>query len=347
MNDDFLKLLKESMVLIENYCEGQENQKLFQLRFFDCIHSKIIPKYFKPEENNHLTILFYKQLLNEIKKYDNNFYNEIHKGVPYFFIGWYSFLLKQYDQSIFYLDASLAEDKKTHKKNDVWLHSGAANFFKLKANYSGAYNIFNDRKLPDLILNLINKYNELCEEIDTKITLQEFTNKFVEKLIIEDNTAIITTLYSFILEFEDIQEMIKLRSINGGTIEPMIIHLFKGAVIFETLIKRTNKRPDGKDFMVLNGLFTHETSPFVSKYPEFTINGGHIEQLNEILIPLINDEYSNFVSAAFNTVYKIRNSTAHNLSWDDVFIDDNYEKMFLQIINSIFIVIQREYIKTP
>ena len=92
-------------------------------------------------------IKVYKRLLKEIKEACNDKYFEIHKGTPFFLIGWYSFLMEIYDEAVFYLDAAMAEDKFKHL-DKVWAGSGAAQFFRLELDYYR--NFFDESDAPEL-----------------------------------------------------------------------------------------------------------------------------------------------------------------------------------------------------
>jgi len=49
---------------------------------------------------------------------------------------------------------------------------------------------------------------------------------------------------------------------------------------------------------------------------------------------------SNTVQTAFSTTGKLRNTTGHNLVWDDVFSDPrSYTNLFQQIMNAILFVV--------
>lgn len=70
--------------------------------------------------------------------------------------------------------------------------------------------------------------------------------------------------------------------------------------------------------------------------------GTSAESLQEIL-DAIND---NTFITAFTTTSRLRNTTGHNLVWDNIFnASENYEKLYQQIINALFYVIERKFIR--
>lgn len=281
----------------------------------------------------------YKRLLNYLKNQNEERYKQLHKGTPFYWIGWFSFLLKNYDQGIFYIDAALAEDKKNHPSN-IWPDSGAAMFFDLRLD---DYRVFLDRgysiapRMKDLLKKELNRFNS---KQNNNLILDGFIDSFVKKIIHEDHTEIITTLYSFILEKEDIIEMIKLRGEHGGSIEPMITHLFKGALIFESLMKKhyaSNNRNNLGDILKFNNVEN------IYRYT-FKNHKSSADSLEEILKFI--GKYINSPETAFYVTCKIRNTTAHNLIWNDLFTVENYEKLYHKIVDAIFYIILYEYNQT-
>ncbi len=300
----------------------------------------------KPEPSDEIEI--YKELLHKIRIQNIEKYDKIHKGTPFFWIGWNSFLIKNYDQAIFYLDAALAEDRKNHTKwminpedrkpYPTWFLSGAAMFLRLGSigyrrfydkGYSSAPELFN------LIETELNRFNSVNT---SNITISEFINSFVDELIDEDNTVILTTLYTFIFQKEDIIDMIRYKGKYGGTIEPIILHLFKGALIFETLIKKQYKGNSNTLGRILSESDTE------TRYNYNFRSGECSASLLEDIFDFISLNDDNTAETAFHITCKIRNTTAHNLIWNDIFTVDKYNKLIDKVLNAIFTVIHRDFI---
>lgn len=314
---------------IQEYTKNKFDEGANADEFFNSFRSKYIVSHQISFWNE---ISVYKELLKRIQDKYPDEYKEIHKGTPFFWIGWHSFLAEYYDQAIFYIDAAMAEDKKNHP-DSVWPTSGAAQFFKLELNdYRKFFGSSNARELKDLLKEELDRFNSLNSGINT--TLENFIEDFVENILPEDNTSLITTLYTFIFEKEDILEMIQYRGEYGGTIEPMVLHLFKGSLIFETLLKQTYPayNEDGLG-TILQKLQTDYNFSFDRCTPESFRD----------IFQYIEDRHA-FLQTAFCITYKIRNKGAHNLNWEDLFTSNNYEKIYQQILNAIFIVIQKGYL---
>lgn len=282
---------------------------------------------FHRDHNPFIQIPTYKDLLEILQETYPNEYKEIHKGTPFYWIGWYSFLAEYYDQAVFYIDAAMSEDKIKHPP-EVWPGSGAALFFRLKLpNYQLLFRSSTAPELQEILKQEFNRFNLL--NLNNNITIEKFVEEFVGKIIYDDNTAIITTLYTFILEKDRIIEMIHNRGEYGGTIEPMITHIFKGALIFETLLK-----------MHYGGKTLGDTINRCKARYSFDFSQCSLDSFNEIF----NYTNQDNKQTAFCITYKLRNKAAHKLDWNDSFTESNYEKIYQNILNAIFFVIQEEYL---
>ncbi len=355
--------------VIEEYNKQKSENSVEEFnvgKFFDFFHKSIFPFFScaKSECNLISKVNIYKELLLRIKKADKCGYIDIHKGAPFFFIGWYSFFLSNYDNAIFYLDAALAEDKKNMKKDTTiidgikiygWKDSGAALFFLLKSEYVGIYHEFSTIKLKTLLRKML---NDFCSISSKNINLNDFRDKFISNLLENtNNTAIITTLYSFILEKEAVSEMIILKGSNSGTIEPIILHLSKGTLIIESLLKMNytiitiyeensnlrNTRTRIKTKKITLGELLN-SKEFNDKY--FSVKEPSREKYSVSDLNLISEKpiFGNIsnMSNNFTIAAMVRNTSAHSINWDDKFIKD-YEVMYKHIIYAIFFIIDKEY----
>jgi len=319
---------------VEDFTSKYWKDEWFKYKKIDKVLRSFFHKNEIDKRNPWEVIGIYKELLKNLKTQNEDRYKQIHKGTPFFWIGWNSFLIKNYDQAIFYLDAALAEDKKNHP-SDIWPNSGAAMFFDLRTPdfrpyYDRGYSTAPE--LKDILEKELNKFNS---KPGNYLTINDFIDQFVKKIIGNNSTSIITTFYTFIFEKEDVIEMIELRGEHGGSIEPMITHLFKGALIFETLMKQ-NYPTEGNTLGKIVG------SPIVMGNYGYNNHRCSASSLEDILNFINNHRDS--VETAFYVTCKIRNTTAHNLLWNDLFTIENYNKFYYKVLDAIFYVIQKEYI---
>jgi len=284
----------------------------------------------------------YLDYIKYISEYHLENFHSHPKGFPYYWIGFLLFKSKHYEQAVFYLDAALAEDK--HYMNYLveiegaqvpkWITSGAASFFQLH-NFEGEFEEFNIPELKCEVNKFLDVFNDKNIEGINIDLYRDFIKKFVDKFIKSNNTAILTTLYSFIMEKKDIDNMIIFKSSYGGTIEPMILHLAKGALVFESILKTEYLNDRSK---VTLGIILKDDN-FKGKMKLSSEISSSIADINDIEVPVNNFS----IVDSFTCTSKIRNTSAHNLCWNDNFIS-KYDRYFEQVLFSIFYFIFNEYI---
>jgi len=296
----------------------------------------------------------YQKVLELIYHADQIKYLQIHKGTPFYFLSWLAFQIQSYERAVFYMDAAIAEDiRKTifkHRKENpldnqsdedlakslfqIWIRNASGQFFMLYHNqhsYPTAATII--QHLEDLWHEQFKRFESIS---GYEIVRQNFLIKFIGELAPQSaaTRSIITALYSFILEYNEVLLLIKLRSVAGGSIEPITTFLLKGCLIFESLLKyRYPLMDNGTVVQALSNLAG--IAAFRAKYgiQQLQTSSGSI---NAIITSIGTNTD---VQTAFNTTGKIRNTTGHNLNWDDVFNDPaNFETLFTQIMNAILYI---------
>jgi len=278
----------------------------------------------------------YEILLKIIRDDDQTKYEQIHKGTPFYFLAWTAFDLKNYEKAVFYMDAAISEDMR--KNPNGWLNNPASQFLTLNPQGDQAA-IRITKHLKNKILAELSRFNGVSRQ--SCISAEDFVEKFVKEFVKQKKYhSIITAFYSFILEFEDREKELLLRSIEGGSIEPTLTYLFKGGLIFESLLKYLYPKEDNRtdDCKTLGDIFN--TTNFKSDF--ITGIKTNANTLQEIVKTIGND-----LQTAFNTTSKLRNTTGHNLVWDDVFNkSDNFKILYEQQVNAILYIIQKKFLST-
>ena len=121
-----------------------------------------------------------------------------------------------------------------------------------------------------------------------------------------------TTFISFILELEHRSQLIELRT-ELGTAEPFFIHLFKGCVLFESLLKANPKEAPRPENDTL-GKILKQLQPRLGFGAEDPIEkkiGGY--DFQTIINDLPSDDSSAYTAVV--RTGRIRNTTGHNLGW--------------------------------
>ncbi len=295
----------------------------------------------------------YEFLLKQLKEKDASKFEHIHKGTPYYFMSWTAFDIGDYEKAVFYLDAAFSEDIRKSKIFGESDPIGAA--FK---NPGGGLLLLDPSKSGPAALRITTQLREYVsgmlmffkKNYGKGITIEDFVNKFIIGFTMLDskNRSVVTTFYSFIYEFGDRYNMLVLRSKDLGSIEPFLLHLFKGGLIFESLLKyvadehefitdlakEKNKR---KNKPTTIGSFNH-SSGFRKRYGEFNIKEKKLDDLSNVK--------SGSMKNAFGVTYRLRNFTGHDLRQVDVFEDPNdYKKLFEQEVAAILYIINKEFIE--
>ncbi|MGO9122278.1 MAG: hypothetical protein ACLQPD_32280 [Desulfomonilaceae bacterium] len=180
----------------------------------------------------------YECLLAEMEKRDQPRYRSIHKGTPFYFMAWTAFEMENYEKAIYYMDAAISEDIRQDPEN--WLTSCASTFLILE-NPRDQVAMRAAARVEEAVAEQISRFSTVSS---LPLTKERFVTHFVKEFVKNDalppgkNTrSIITALYTFILEYHSLYLDLRLRSTQGGSIEPFIVHLFKGGLIFESLLK--------------------------------------------------------------------------------------------------------------
>lgn len=271
----------------------------------------------------------YEQLLKLLFDRDRGKYEKIHKGTPFYFLAWLAFDLRNYEKTLFYIDAAISEDVRNAR--DKWMDRPAAAFLKLDYKDEVAERVI--RKIHDLLSAQVARFNGVSRL--KAISVDEFLTKFVSSLIHTASTrTIISAFYIFLLEFEERLKELNLRSIEGGSIGTLIAHMFSGGLIFESLLKHIYP---STETLTLRQIF--QTAAFVNDFrPGISTRATSLKGI----LDAISDDT---MVTAFNTTAKLRNTTGHNLVWDDIFDNSaNYEALVNQELNALFYVIQRKFL---
>jgi hypothetical protein len=283
----------------------------------------------------------YETLLEDLCADDEDKYKIIHKGTPFYFLAWTAFFMGDYEKAVFYMDAAISEDKKN--LGGKWTEYPAGRFLTLSESRDQAAWIIT-QELRAEVDTQIERFKKVTNKA---LTLEKYVNEFVIPLM-EDREArsIITALYSYVLEYSDRLILIRLRSDYGGSIEPFLVHLFKGGLIFESLIKKidteilTNKdKAEGK---LTIGSFLYDRE-FRKKYGVEDIT-EHLEKRFKTLDEIIDYfEDGKNATIAFSAVCAIRNFTGHTLARTGEFKDpEDYTQLYHQVINALFYVIAKK-----
>lgn len=278
----------------------------------------------------------YEQLLVILHSDNPSKYKKLHKGTPFFFLGWAAFDMQNFVKAVYYLDNAISEDIRSFP--DKWEGTEGTNALRLFLNiHSPVFRVV--EKLRTVIDGEIKRFNSDTGDL---LSIDGFLNIFVSILLKSKRRksprSIVTTLYTFLFEFQSRYGELRLRSSQRGSIEPVVTHLFKGGLIFESLLKQLYpKKDDNQPAKTLGDIFNHNTN-FKQDFLQ------NVDQGSFALKDILRSIQSNDLQTAFNTAAKLRNTTGHNLVWDDIFNNpENYKKLYYQVVNAILFIVSQKY----
>jgi hypothetical protein len=284
----------------------------------------------------------YEELLYRLMQADPVKYRRMHKGTPFGFMSWLAFDLENFEKGLFYLDAAISEDIRNADPPPVWVNYPGPRVLTLDVDPA---NVWFKRTVEDvkrLLERELTRFNGISNRPPLDINSWQ---KFVRNLIADPTKrTIISALYVFLLESEDRRKELQLREgCTGGSNQPFTVHLFTGGLLFESLLKHcypTNDR--GQKNETLGGVFS-KTAQFSTDFGPGC--SGVDRQANSLAD--IHGAIQNGTSreTAFSTAAKLRNTTGHNLVWDDIFATPaKYVDLFQQVMNAVLHVISQKLV---
>lgn len=285
----------------------------------------------------------YELLLGTLAGENRSKYDAIHKGTPYYFLGWTAFQTENYEKGIYYLDQAISEDIRKSNTTDIAVirPNPAVNSLLLDPQgQSGAIMAIELRAEMDKV------FAEFSRRTGLTLTAQAFTDSFIigsGRFFDSTFRTILTTLYSFVLEHHTLVTSLNLRSDNGGSLEPFFLHLLKGGLLLESILKlqcAQGVRPQ------LGPVIRHLEQRLGINRQVVLLGQISLQDLTGRLDTLVqnNETYENICFAA---TYGVRNTTGHNLIWTDIFQngDVEYRRLFSHVIDAILWSIYKLWIE--
>ena len=258
----------------------------------------------------------YEELLLRLMRADVEKYRKMHKGTPFAFLSWLAFDMRNFEKAMFYLDTAIAEDIRKHRDpgNPVgWLANPGPRFLMLDLDTGHGWAARTHDEVKQLLQEQIDRFNRVSGR--PALTL-EMWRRFTKKLLVDADAtqrSIVSALYVFVLEHRDrLQELLLREKSKAGSNQPFTVHLFKGGLIFESLLKRCYPKPAGSRWYTLGNILKMQA--FKSDFGEKCSVKIEAETLAEIHAAVEDSS----IETAFGTTGKLRNTTGHNLVWDDV-----------------------------
>lgn len=274
----------------------------------------------------------YELLLYILLEYDPERFRKIHKGVPYYFIGWAAFHVGDYQKGLFYIESSVSEDLrkrgKSFDKKTSFEKPPSINFLLLGENVFVGFEA--GLTLKTAVSREIESFSK---NAGINLTAPLFIKEFVtEQFTNSSFRTIVTSLYSFIIEYQDRQLQIRVRSSEGRSIEPFLLHLFKGCLILESILKLKSSIKSTSLKSVTEGLEVK------LEVDASLLKGGKTLQGAIDTMDSLAERQKPYQDICFATAYIVRNTTGHQLIWPDVFDDvfdlNTYQQLYQYVLGA-------------
>jgi hypothetical protein len=256
----------------------------------------------------------WEYLLGLIQTEDDARYRQLHKGTPFYFAGMASYLARDFEKALFYMDAALEEDLRLHK--DRWFSAPAGKFVLLDSDNPEQFArplVFRTRALFDEVMTTVINLG------GRGLSVKTFGSKLVFPAMsnASEKRSAVTGLISFLLEFPSRTKELSLAGTRTSTAEAFFLHLFKGTLLFETLLKtsslgqgiqRSNPKATIDKFLQdqkIYSAFGFSTAP----------QGLGGDTFDEVLAAIKVDATTDFTQRAIRATWGIRNKVGHSMAW--------------------------------
>jgi hypothetical protein len=271
------------------------------------------------------------RLLNGIRQLAPQEYYAAHKGTPFYVMGFAAFASHDYDTATFLFDAAVSEDLKNHPGRP---ETPALLFMQL-----------NDENQNQLAKQLVShvraKLGELVDDYNGRpgartIAVDDIRSDFLARVIAAKRPelrTLATTLLSFVAEWG--YRSILLGLTAEGSREPFFLHLFKGCLLFESLLKQNPRKAVNEQSLgrILNN----------DLRAELCITQVDVRESNfDALVKSLTASMA--ITQSIECAGKARNTLGHDLVWISVSLDETkYDLLFKNIASACLHAISTLY----
>lgn len=286
----------------------------------------------------------YARVLAQIKRVDGSRFGLMHKGTPYYMMGWLAYASRDYESGVFYMDAALSEDYANHTKPEG---TPAAAFIFLNSAHPGASANHIVVEIRAEVDAQIRRYAGLT---GTKFTTDDLVARFIKPGARDlAHRSIVTALLTFTLEGKQRLLQMDIRSGHGGTLEPFLTHLFKGGLIFESILKKFYYGQQTAGGSPAASMGAYLSLPKARSHLGLAVSKALYQSLPsqfaliDVLNSLIGWRGASLNERAVAIAYGIRNTSGHDLGWPAHFDTAAYRELFEGLMDAIFWTIERKY----
>jgi len=149
--------------------------------------------------------------------------------------------------------------------------------------------------------------------------------------------TLVTALITYCTEWDFRKDHFE-HGVGEGTSEPFFLHLFRGCILFESLLKyNPNITPNGNSLNpMLNDLRIREKLNSENVQGK---GGGQSYVLEDVFAEI--DNFDGSISEAIKITYITRNTLGHNIGWNNFISQSQYTDLYFIIGTSCLHVISR------
>jgi hypothetical protein len=282
-------------------------------------------------------------LLMACKRIDADAFTKIHKGHPYYFIGISSYLLDDYQTAIYFFDAAVTEDINSGA-DPINNPKPSTRFLMLEGeSYDQAA-----KELTKLaqtkVERALDHYLEkiLKNQSTPQLTLEDLRTYFIYYALTSTNKpglrTLVTAFITYCLEWDFRKDHFEYE-VGKGTSEPFFLHLFRGCILFESLLKHNPKITPNES--TLGGMLNEKKirDELEINHIQGKSGGFHLDEMFDEL-----EKFNYSISEAVKITYLARNTLGHNLGWNQAISASQYQSLYFIIAASCLHVIARLWI---
>jgi hypothetical protein len=265
-------------------------------------------------------------LLDKCRSLDLRSYHIVHKGTAFYWIGTAAFLLNDFETATFFFDAAVSEDLRAGC-HPVTRSTPSFKFLLIQGDQPAQAAQRLVQSTQDRVESILRDYSARDGAVSLPPPdIDRLRRDFLVPALSPEHRnwrSLATAFVSFVLEWNYLNTFLDLRT-SWGTAEPFFIHLFKGCVLFESLLR-------------LNPLVkSTETSPsLVHVLQKVRTQLGipnNIQIRSSGLQPLLHELPSTgSIQDCIRFTGKLRNTMGHNIGWDASLDKISYHKLFRMV----------------
>jgi len=224
------------------------------------------------------------------------------KGTAFYFLGIAAFKSRDYQTATFFFDAAASEDLKLPKPDRLPAHL----FMYLNAHNPQQAGREIVRMLVKKLKRTIRNYNERGDSV--RLTLPIVRKYFLRpqmKHAKRHHRTLATTFISFLAEWDYRSRLIDLS--DAGSKEPFLSHLFRGCLLFESLLKANDSKPPTNH--TLGKMLKHDFASEFHISPKFNAREASFDNLVRAVTP------KQSIPVATECTARARNTLGHSLVW--------------------------------